>query len=100
MGRLTPAPVLPSGAGTTCRTEGRWSEVFPMASQPPIRIAFFTDSLEPSGVGEVLSLLSRNLPLEGYCQTLICCDGPALDPLVERCAGHMGVRRLTVRDDG
>jgi len=71
-----------------------------MSHQPPIRLAFFTDSLEPSGVGEVISLLSRHLPAARYRQTLICCSDPALDPLVDRCAGQAAVRRITVRDDG
>ena len=29
-----------------------------MAVPPPIPLAFFTDSLEPSGVGEVIALLA------------------------------------------
>src|SRR5207302_78948 len=71
-----------------------------MARQPPATIAFFTDSLEPSGVGEVISLLSQTLPADWYRQILICPDYPAVNPLVERCPGAATVRRLTVRDDG
>jgi glycosyltransferase involved in cell wall biosynthesis len=71
-----------------------------MASPSPINLAFFTDSLEPSGVGEVISLLSRALPAHRYRQLLICPDHPAVDSLVERCPGAAVVRRLTVRDDG
>jgi glycosyltransferase involved in cell wall biosynthesis len=71
-----------------------------MASPSPINLAFFTDSLEPSGVGEVISLLSRTLPADRYRQILICPDTPAVNPLVERCPSAAVVRRLTVRDDG
>jgi glycosyltransferase involved in cell wall biosynthesis len=71
-----------------------------MARQPPVTIAFFTDSLEPSGVGEVISLLSRTLPAEQYRQILICSDTSGVNSLVERCTGAAVVRRLTVRDDG
>jgi glycosyltransferase involved in cell wall biosynthesis len=71
-----------------------------MAGQAPIRVALFTDSLEPSGVGEVISLLSHSLHPARYHQTLICCTDPACEGLVQRCAPHASVCRLTVRDDG
>jgi glycosyltransferase involved in cell wall biosynthesis len=71
-----------------------------MASSSPVTIALFTDSLEPSGVGEVLSLLSRALPSDRYRQILICPEAPQVNPLVERCTGAAVVHRLTVRDDG
>src|SRR5690349_16641793 len=69
-----------------------------MARQPPVTIAFFTDSLEPSGVGVVIALLSRTLPGAQYRQFLICPDHPAVNALVERCPAA-SVLRLTVRDD-
>jgi glycosyltransferase involved in cell wall biosynthesis len=71
-----------------------------MSSLPPVTIALFTDSLEPSGVGEVLSLLSCFLPADRYRQILICPEAAQVNPLVERCSGVSAVRRLTVREDG
>jgi len=71
-----------------------------MSYEPPVTIAFFTDSLEPSGVGEVISLLSQTLPASRYRQLLICPDTPAANLLVEHCPRAAAVYRLTVRDDG
>jgi glycosyltransferase involved in cell wall biosynthesis len=66
----------------------------------PIPLAYFTDSLEPSGVGEVITLLSRALPPAAYRQILICPDAPACNGLVVRLGDTVTVRRLTLRDDG
>jgi glycosyltransferase involved in cell wall biosynthesis len=71
-----------------------------MAVPPPIPLTFFTDSLEPSGVGEVIALLARALPAAAYRQILICPDAPACNGLVERLGSAVMVRRLTLRDDG
>jgi glycosyltransferase involved in cell wall biosynthesis len=71
-----------------------------MSSEAPMTVAFFTDSLEPSGVGEVISLLSRNLSQRQYRQVLICPETPAANLLVEHCPQAAVVRRLTLRDDG
>jgi glycosyltransferase involved in cell wall biosynthesis len=46
----------------------------------------FTDSLDPSGVGEHIYLLARELRAHGYAQSLVCPEGPAARPLLERCA--------------
>lgn len=71
-----------------------------MEAPPPIPLAFFTDSLEPSGVGEVITLLSRALPAASYRQFLICPDASACNRLVARLGDAVTVRRLTLRDDG
>jgi hypothetical protein len=71
-----------------------------MLCKPPITVAFFTDSLEPSGVGEVISLLSQTFAADRYRQVLICPDTPAANLLVEQCPRAAAVYRLTVRDDG
>jgi glycosyltransferase involved in cell wall biosynthesis len=71
-----------------------------MVSTPLIPLALFTDSLEPSGVGEVIALLSCRLPRDRYRQILICPEASPVNSLVERCAGVAAVYRLTVRDGG
>jgi glycosyltransferase involved in cell wall biosynthesis len=65
------------------------------------RIAHFTDSLEPSGVGEHIYLLARELRGLGHAQALICPDTPATRPLMARCATlGLDVQPLCVRNEG
>jgi glycosyltransferase involved in cell wall biosynthesis len=52
----------------------------------PLRLLHFTDSLEPSGVGEHVYLLARELAVLGYRQALVCPETPAGRSLLERCA--------------
>lgn len=55
-------------------------------SFPPLRVVHFTDSLEPSGVGEHIYLLARELCALAHTQALVCPDVPATRRLRERCA--------------
>lgn len=63
-----------------------------------IDLCFFTDSLEPSGVGTHLALLLEGLDRRRYRATLVCPPTPAAQPLITRAAAA-GVRvaPLTVR---
>ncbi|MGH2355680.1 MAG: glycosyltransferase family 4 protein, partial [Chloroflexota bacterium] len=79
------------------RTVGRWPQV-DAADGRPLRVLHFCDSLEPSGVGEHIYLLARELRAQGYEQALVCPDVPASQPLLERCAGlGLDVYGLCVR---
>ncbi len=65
----------------------------------PTRVAFFCDSLEPSGVGRVMETLGCHLPGRGYELLLIVADHPGADGVWERlrplvCDGA----RLTLRE--
>ncbi len=64
----------------------------------PIPICFFTDSLEPSGVGTHLALLLENLDPQRYHALLVCPPTPAAQALITR-AERAGVEYhpLTVR---
>ena len=66
----------------------------------PLRIVQFTDSLDPSGVGEHIALLARELHTLGHPQIVVCPDTPAARPLMEQCAS-LGVEvvPLRVRDE-
>ena len=67
-------------------------------SRRPLRVLHFTDSLEPSGVGQHISLLARELRELGHAQTLVCPDTPAARPLMERCVAlGLDVQPLRVR---
>ena len=66
----------------------------------PLRIALFTDSLHPSGVGCVMTTLARCLPAAQYKTFLICADHEGADELA--CAMRPYVSdtfRCTVRWD-
>ena len=60
-------------------------------SSPALRLVHFTDSLEPSGVGEHIACLARELSALGHEQALVCPDTPAAGSLLERCA-RMGLQ--------
>jgi glycosyltransferase involved in cell wall biosynthesis len=63
-------------------------------------VLHFTDSLVPSGVGQHISLLARELSSLGYAQGLVCPDTPAARPLMERCAAlGLEVQPLRVRGE-
>jgi glycosyltransferase involved in cell wall biosynthesis len=65
-----------------------------------VRVALFTDSLEPSGVGRVMELLAAHLPRDRYDLFLICADHPGAEGLAERMSPYVrGTARYTVRDD-
>jgi glycosyltransferase involved in cell wall biosynthesis len=65
-----------------------------------IRVALFTDSLHPSGVGQVMETLARSLPRYRYILYLACAAHPGADALAERLAPYVaGTARCTVRDD-
>ena len=64
------------------------------------RVLHFTDSLVPSGVGQHICLLARELRTLGYVQGMVCPDTPAARPLMERCAAlGLGVQPLRVRGE-
>ena len=66
----------------------------------PLRIVQFTDSLEPSGVGEHIALLARELRAQGHALSLVCPDTAAARSLMERCAAAgVEVVPLLVRDE-
>src|SRR5207237_1314899 len=63
-----------------------------------IRLAMFTDSLEPSGVGRVMETLARHLPRRGYQLFLACAEHSGADGLAARMGEHVAdTVRLTVR---
>jgi glycosyltransferase involved in cell wall biosynthesis len=65
-----------------------------------LRVLHFTDSLDPSGVGQHIYLLAREQRALGYRPALVCPGGPASRALVERCLEvGIPVYRLRVRDD-
>ncbi len=67
---------------------------------PTHRLAFYTDSLHPSGVGRVMELLAKHLPSARYETFLICAEHPGTDELVARMASYVsGVARFTLRWD-
>ncbi len=71
-------------------------------NQLPKRLAFFCDSLEPSGVGRVIETLARHLHSRGYELFLVCDSGAGADGLWTRLAPHIrdGVRlRLRFSQD-
>jgi glycosyltransferase involved in cell wall biosynthesis len=65
----------------------------------PIELCFFTDSLEPSGLGTHLALLLEGLDPRRYRATLVCPPTAGATPLISR-AQAAGARYLplTVRD--
>ena len=65
----------------------------------PLRVLHFTDSLEPSGVGQHIYLLARELRELGHAQGLVCPDTPAARPLMERCVA-LGLDVLPLRVRG
>jgi glycosyltransferase involved in cell wall biosynthesis len=63
-------------------------------------VLHFTDSLEPSGVGQHIYLLARELQALGHAQALVCPETPAAGPLLERCAAlGLDVQPLCVRSE-
>ncbi|MDQ3700061.1 MAG: glycosyltransferase family 4 protein, partial [Chloroflexota bacterium] len=65
----------------------------------PARILHFTDSLEPSGLGEHIYLLARELRRRGYEQAVACPAVSASRALRERCAAAgLTLYPLCVRD--
>lgn len=70
----------------------------PLARGRPGRILHFTDSLEPSGLGEHIYLLSRELGRRGYEQAVACPAVSASRALRERCtAAGLTLYPLCVR---
>ncbi len=71
----------------------------PTQHERPFRVLHFTDSLEPSGLGQHICLLAQEFRRRGYQQTLVCPDTPAARWLIERCAGlGLEVQTLCVRE--
>lgn len=71
----------------------------PPAHGRPGRILHFTDSLEPSGLGEHIYLLARELGRRGYEQAVACPAVSASRALRERCAAAgLTLYPLCVRD--
>jgi glycosyltransferase involved in cell wall biosynthesis len=65
-----------------------------------LRLVHFTDSIDPSGVGQHIALLARELAALGHAQTLVCPDVPAAQSLMEGCAAiGVEVRPLRVRSE-
>jgi glycosyltransferase involved in cell wall biosynthesis len=61
-------------------------------------VLHFTDSLEPSGVGQHIFLLAREQLALGYRPAVACPDTPAGRALLERCAAAgLPVHRMRVR---
>ena len=66
----------------------------------PQRVVFFTDSLEPSGVGCVMHTLARHLSPERYQLFLVCPDHPGADELADKMRDEVcDIVRLTVRGE-
>jgi glycosyltransferase involved in cell wall biosynthesis len=67
---------------------------------PGARVLLFTDSLEPSGVGQHMWHLARELRALGYAPSVACPDTPAAQSLIERCTRvGVTVHRLCVRQE-
>ncbi|HEU4754902.1 MAG TPA: glycosyltransferase family 4 protein, partial [Armatimonadota bacterium] len=65
-----------------------------------VRVAFFTDSLHPSGVGRVMETLARHLRRDRYALFVVCAALPAADELARRMSPYAeAVARWTVRED-
>jgi glycosyltransferase involved in cell wall biosynthesis len=65
----------------------------------PINLCFFTDSLEPSGVGTHLALLIEGLDPQRYRTTLVCPPTPGAHALITRAeAAGARYQPLTVRN--
>lgn len=66
----------------------------PLPPPSPVRVCLFTDSLEPSGVGEHMLTLAGELMAGGsagrFRLSFVCPPGPGGDPFLAR-AGAMGV---------
>ncbi len=80
----------------------RWRQELPdlISSMNPFpkRIAFFCDSLQPSGVGHVMETLARHLARRGFELFLVCAEGEGADALWSRLAPHIrDGARLTLR---
>lgn len=70
----------------------------PTQHERPCRVLHFTDSLEPSGLGQHICLLAQEFQRRGYQQSLVCPDVPAAQWLIERCTGLCAeVQTLCVR---
>ncbi len=66
----------------------------------PLRLALFTDSLHPSGVGCVMTTLARHLPAARYEPFLICAAHEGTDDLADAMRPHVSdIMRCTVRWD-
>jgi glycosyltransferase involved in cell wall biosynthesis len=71
----------------------------PTRHERPFRVLHFTDSLEPSGLGQHIRLLAQEFRRRGYQQTLVCPDVATARWLIECCAGlGLEVHALCVRD--
>jgi glycosyltransferase involved in cell wall biosynthesis len=82
------------------RTDGERGARAHTLEPRPLRLLHFTDSLDPSGVGEHIALLAGELQACGYQQTLVCPDAPATRWLMERGAGlGLTVEPLHVRSE-
>ena len=65
------------------------------------RLALYTDSLHPSGVGRVMEMLAKHLPSDRYEMFLVCAAHPGADELVARMQPYVSdTLRLTLRWDG
>ncbi|MER3404262.1 MAG: hypothetical protein C4289_03050 [Chloroflexota bacterium] len=70
----------------------------PTQHERPFRVLHFTDSLEPSGLGQYIRLLAQEFRRQGYQQTLVCPDVATARWLIECCAGlGLEVHTLCVR---
>ncbi len=68
-------------------------------SERPVRVAFFCDSLEPSGVGRVMETLAHHLPQLGYELYLVVVEDEGAHGLWNRMAPFVvGGARLTLRE--
>ncbi len=66
----------------------------------PQRVVFFTDSLEPSGVGRVMHTMARHLSREHYELFLVCPDHEGADELAAKMRDEVcDIARLTVRGE-
>ncbi len=85
-----------TSAVALARQQARAGELSGDPVSSPQRILHFTDSLDPSGVGEHIALLARELKALGYVQSVVCPQTPAARPLLERCA-RLGLETFTLR---
>ncbi len=66
----------------------------------PLRLALFTDSLHPSGVGCVMTTLARHLPASRYKPFLVCAAHEGTDDLADAMRPYVSdIMRCTVRWD-
>ncbi len=69
-------------------------------AERPLNLALFTDSLIPSGVGNVMAMVARHLPPSRYRLHFVCADDSGTDNLAEQMRPYAAqTARVTLRGD-